>query len=262
MAWCVDTTDDVSPAAEHRTQVTQWAATQAEGELLDAPLAVPLTTTAAPSSAGIASPTGNVCGCHDGAGSSCGRRCRRSQGWCSRAEEKWHTQTKPCLQARYWGYPEYFCERRFGVLNSQAAQMMIVNGIRDQMVLYHYDFGFGTDAERLKDRGRYQLQKMIKRFHIAGSPLIIQASDDPQLDAQRQASVLAALADLGMQLEPEMVVVGRPGVPGMSGDDAVRAHTNLLFQAQLRGNVGIETSAGRQVGLGSNAGGAAAPARQ
>jgi hypothetical protein len=165
---------------------------------------------------------------------------------------------KPCLQASHWGYPEYFCERPFGSCNLQATQTMIANGLRDQMVLYEYDFGFGDDTGTLKDRGVVQLEKMIKRIPIVGCPVVIQSSGNAQLDAERQLHVLDTLAKLGMELEPEMVVVGRPGVRGLNGEEAQYIYWNLLEQTRLRGNVGIETSGLRDIGFGSNSTGSAA----
>jgi hypothetical protein len=185
--------------------------------------------------------------------------CSGSPGICGCVSEHWHAHCKPCLQASHWGYPEYFCERRFGTLNSHVFRAMIVNGMRDQLVLYHYDFGIEADAGRLRPRGVQQLHRMAGRIPMIGSPVVIQASGDPQLDTQRQEHVLAAFAALGMELGPDMVVVDQPPVRGLDGPEAIRTHTNLLEQTRLRGNVGIETSGLRSVGYGSNSIGSGTP---
>lgn len=166
--------------------------------------------------------------------------------------ENCRAQLKARLQARYWGYPEYFCERRFGSVNNQVAAMMVYNGIGDQMVLYEYDFGIAADAASLKERGVYQLEKMVRRMQIVCHPIVIEPSGDPQLDVERQNQVLAKLAELGVELERELVVVARPGVRGLDGIEALPIYSNILQQTSARGNVGIETSGLSDIGLGSS----------
>lgn len=194
------------------------------------------------------------CGC--GAAKHC-KSCVGGCGCCSRCE-----QWKRNCQAKYWGYPEYFCERPFGSCNYQVTCKMIANGLRDQMVLYEYDFGYGEDAWKLKERGLIQLQKLASRLQCVPSPLVIQASSDPQLDSQRQAHVLAALSELGLEMSADMVVIDRPGVRGMDGVEALPTYRNLLEQTRLRGNVGIESSALTDIGLGSSSTGSAQSAPQ
>lgn len=180
----------------------------------------------------------------------CGRcpRCRACGSGCSSHGQ----QFKRNCQARHWGYPEYFCERPFGSCNRGVVCKMIANGLRDQMVLYDYDFGFGDEADQLKERGLLQLQKLAGRFHIAQTPLLIQASDDPQLDNKRQAHVMAALSAMGLEMSADMVVVARPRIRGLDGIEGPPIYSNLLEQTRLRGNVGIETEILRDVGFGGS----------
>src|SRR5262245_39281358 len=72
--------------------------------------------------------------------------------------DRWITTTKPHLQASHWGYPEYFEERPFGTYVLQAEQMQVTNGLRDQQVLYEYDFNPGDRSAKLSPRGEYQLR--------------------------------------------------------------------------------------------------------
>jgi hypothetical protein len=151
----------------------------------------------------------------------------------------WHERIKPWLQESHWGYPEYFHERPLGAAVQQAMQTQIANGVQSQQVLYHYDFLTGDDAARLSPRGMYQLAKIIRRMHIVPAPIIVQQSvDHPELDDARRDSVLNAMAEMGVPAVPEMVVIDRPPVPGMSGMESLLIYQNLLQQTLLRGAIG------------------------
>ena len=142
-----------------------------------------------------------------------------------RLQRRWVTHTKPWLQATHWGYPEYFDERPFGTDVLQAEQMQIVNGLRDQQVLYDYDFLTGDQSDTLSPRGEYQLRKIIKRMEIVPTPIIIQtAITDPKLDEARRQHVLDALQ------------VGRcPCDPGNRG----RRSSAAAGSARPRGNIDL-----------------------
>jgi hypothetical protein len=149
---------------------------------------------------------------------------------------RWVTTTKPHLQATHWGYPEYFEERPFGSYAIQAQQMQIANGLRDQQVLYHYDFNVGDEAATLTPRGRYQLRKMIQRMEATACPIIVQTTIvNPELDEARRQSVLDALRAAGVPAGPEMVVAEHPPVPGLQGLEGVMVYGNMLLQTQDRG---------------------------
>jgi hypothetical protein len=149
---------------------------------------------------------------------------------------RWVTHTKPHLQATHWGYPEYFEERPFGSYTIQAEQMQVVNGLRDQQVLYDYDFLPGDQSDTLSPRGQYQLRKIMRRMECVPMPITVQTTiDDPELDEARRQTVLAALRDAGMTVVPEMVVVDRPPVPGLNGFEGILIYNNLLGQTQDRG---------------------------
>lgn len=243
-------------------------------ETLQAPSNTPSPVVERPGGdAGLAAPSGTYCHCmssiHQLYNSDCGcgqcQQCRTKVCHCGCGcdwRTKWELRKREC-QAKYWGYPEYFCERPFGSCNYGICCKMIGNGLRDQQVLYEYDFEFGDQAWQLKDVGLRRLQKIAGRFHLAQTPLVIQASDDPQLDTQRQTHVMSVLTEMGLELTPDMVVVATPNTRSMDGVEGLPIYRNLLEQTRLRGNVGIESSALTDVGLGSSTtGSASAPAAE
>jgi hypothetical protein len=150
---------------------------------------------------------------------------------------RWITYTKPHMQASHWGYPEYFEERPYGSYVLQAEQMQVYNGLRDQQVLYNYDFVIGT-AE-LKPRGEYELQKIIRRMETVPCPIIIQSVDvnnpNPELDEARRQSVLEALRKAGVPASDELVVTNRPPLPGLQGVEGSIIYGNMLGQTEERG---------------------------
>jgi hypothetical protein len=117
--------------------------------------------------------------------------------------------------------------------------MQIVNGLRDQQVLYNYDFFTDDRATELTPRGQYQLHKMVRRLGIAPCPIIVQISDvnnpNPELDEARRQSVIAALEAAGVPGAAELVVVDRPPLPGLQGVEGVIIYGNMLGQTQERG---------------------------
>jgi hypothetical protein len=150
---------------------------------------------------------------------------------------RWITHTKPHMQATHWGYPEYFEERPYGSYVLQAEQMQVFNGLRDQQVLYNYDFVSGT-AE-LKPRGEYELQKIIRRMEIVPCAIIVQSVDvnnpNPELDEARRQAVLESLRKSGVAATDDLVVTNRPPVPGLQGWEGVMVYGNMLLQTQERG---------------------------
>jgi hypothetical protein len=114
--------------------------------------------------------------------------------------------------------------------------MQVLNGLRDQQVLYDYDFYTGDRAAELTPRGQYQLSKIIRRMEIAPCPIIVQtAITNPELDEARRQSVLEALRKAGVPASEDLVVADRPPVPGLQGVEGSIIYGNMLGQTQERG---------------------------
>lgn len=248
-----ETSDAPLSGEPHPSELSRRVEEPSSIRPVETPEAVP--AVAVPAASVPLSPAPNGAPCQ--AGGVCTRGCSRGCG--GRLAQYWRTHCKPCLQASHWGYPEYFYERPFGSRNAEVGLAMIAAGLRDQMVLYDYDFAPGEDAGVLKRRGLLQLEKLTQRMVATGHPIVIEASGDAELDALRRENVLAALAAGQFETDPTMVVVGRPGVRALDGVEALPTYQNVLEQTRLRGNVGIETSALRDIGFGSNTSGSAAP---
>jgi hypothetical protein len=128
----------------------------------------------------------------------------------------------------------------FGALNSQ-----ISNGLAAQLVLYRYDFNNppvksaanSIDAANLNPRGRLQLLKVAELLNrVPMPPVVIEASDDPEIDRARRQSVIVALSEaMGSPIPGEWVVVDRPAANPLSGEEAAIIHDNLLRQTESGG---------------------------
>jgi hypothetical protein len=138
-------------------------------------------------------------------------------------------------------YPGYYQERPFGTYVRAAAIGQIRNGLADQMVLYRYDFRDGSRAAELSPRGKYQLTKFAMRAFQCGMPILIEETPDtPEVASARRDYVIGALRELDSDFaQPEdLVVVGRPRLPGLNGNEALIIDVNLLQQTQSRGTIG------------------------
>ncbi|NIP85348.1 MAG: hypothetical protein GTO03_07220, partial [Planctomycetales bacterium] len=75
-------------------------------------------------------------------------------------------------------------DRPFGWYVRNANQLQVTHGLRDQMVLYHYDFQEGPHADQLSTRGRQQLKKYAQLVETHRFPVVIQPAEGrPELDA-------------------------------------------------------------------------------
>lgn len=131
---------------------------------------------------------------------------------------------------QHWGYPEQFIEAPFGASLRCLMAAQIANGVAADMVLYHYDF-YGVDTDRavaLTPRGHMELAKIVRAIPYMPSPVLIETTDDPALDASRRAYVLEQLAELGVTLDPDQVRSAVPPAPGLSGVEA-----EVIYEGQL-----------------------------
>lgn len=147
-------------------------------------------------------------------------------------------RTKACLQESHWGYPEEFCTRPVGTLLRAHVRTQIANGLRDQMVLYRYDFNEGMlgDASELNPHGRRRLSELAGLLQRNCFPLIVERiPGKPGLSEARRAKVLEALSETTFAVPEEWVVVGDPPRVGLSGEEALTIHENLMSNTEQGG---------------------------
>jgi hypothetical protein len=132
-----------------------------------------------------------------------------------------------------------FCPAPLGQCVFSAMTPQVVNGWAAQMVFYRFDFSAPTDAKGqsldasfLAPAGWKRVAKVADILgHAAPPPVIIEASDNIQLDEARRQNVIAALAKFcGTPVPSEWVVVGPSPVPQLRGKEAVIINDNLLRQ--------------------------------
>lgn len=166
----------------------------------------------------------------------CGCNARRRSG-------VWENRIKPCLQESHWGYADMFEETPLGLRVCQAMKAQICNGLADQVVLYRYDFCQSAEGAQLNPHGAHRLLEIVSlmqcfNFH----PLVIEPSDDPQLDAARKAYVMGQMAKANFTVPDEWVVVGHPKVPGLAGEEGVMIHSNMLRHTESAAARGMGTA--------------------
>lgn len=190
--------------------------TDAEAQPL--PIAKPLPAGASAPGCFPPSPPCDACFSCDPYG--CGRSFHGRGGWQYRAD------------------PFGYCV--FGALDAQ-----ITSGLAAQLVLYRYDFNNpptegaakSIDPANLNPRGRQQLMKVADLLNrLPMPPVVIEASENPQIDQARRQRVIAALTEvMGTPVPNEWVVVDEPAANPLSGEEATLIHQNLLQQTELRG---------------------------
>lgn len=192
--------------------------------------------------------------CHDGcvhqAGSGPRRQCvqhhtdcRYHPSNCTQSRWQKHIQNK---QASSWGYPKYFEERPLGVLVDSAIVAQVGNGIRDQSVLYEYDFMSPPFDDQLSPWGKRHLQQILLRAEQWGVPIVINSTvDDQTLDGRRRAEVIQMLARWESPIDPSWVITGYDPVNPMHGVEAALIQQNQLTEVEL-GPVGGTQSPNRR----------------
>lgn len=158
-------------------------------------------------------------------------------------------------QYKWWGYPEEFEEVPFGTFTNMQLTRQMETGEAARLVLYHYDFV--QDENGLTPRGKYQLAKMISMLSRCECSLVIQqANDDPELDEARRVAVLTELAQRGLPLAADRVIVGVPSVKGLQGIEAQSVNRNFQQNSESRGGSLRGTNRfDLSIGSGSSSGG-------
>ena len=119
------------------------------------------------------------------------------------------------------------------------------------MVLHQFDFEKGSD--KLKTRGKDELNRIASLLPRNFSPVVIERSNDAELDEQRRWVVLNELSRGSFPVPDERVKVEVPDSRGLSGEEAESINRNLLEQTRSRGNQGGATgvSSGSTLGQGA-----------
>jgi hypothetical protein len=129
----------------------------------------------------------------------------------------------------------------------QHFQIQVNNAIAAQMILHEYDFVCGGTKLNLHGSDRLlHLALLLKSYEC---PLIVERTPyDVGLAESRRIAVLNQLADLGIVVPPERVVIGvSPAIP-LRGVEAELIYRNILKQSE---------NGGYQQGQGSGTNGSA-----
>jgi hypothetical protein len=141
---------------------------------------------------------------------------------------------KQRCQAKYWGYPEEFCEPPLGAMVQGFQMIQIANAQAARMGLYQYDFL--PDSDQLNTRGKAQLARIGACLPMNGFPIFIDPTpSNPELDELRRQ---AAWRELALQHGPipiERIVIGRPNIRGLDAPDALVIDRNRLGLTSSRG---------------------------
>jgi hypothetical protein len=125
----------------------------------------------------------------------------------------------------------------FGASVRAHMKTQICNGQRARMVLYHYDFcdDRGPEGGKLNEHGMARLGDIVRMFPCSCfHPIVIERTRcNPALDAARRDCVVRALNRMNAAVPEQLVVIGRPETPGLSGEEAVILHKKLMDQTKL-----------------------------
>jgi hypothetical protein len=124
----------------------------------------------------------------------------------------------------------------FGAAVNAHMKTQICNGLRARMVLYHYDFcdADGSAGYKLNEHGMMRLADMARMFPCSGfHPIVIErTSCNTPLDNSRREYVVKTLNQINASVPEQLVVVGRPEIPGLAGEEAIPIHRNLMKQTR------------------------------
>jgi hypothetical protein len=138
------------------------------------------------------------------------------------------SQRSPCLAYRDYGAAP------LGAMMHDAFQTQVTNGVAAQMTLHDFDFVCGGD--KLNLRGSDHLLHIAQFWRAHNYVLTIERTPHaPVLAEKRRTAVMNYLAERGIIVPPELVVVGpSPSLP-LRGFEAELLFTNLMQQIQNRG---------------------------
>jgi hypothetical protein len=105
-----------------------------------------------------------------------------------------------------------------GTYACQWQQAHMAAAEADELVFYHYEFENCGPA--LGPFGQRHLAKTAQRLAYEGSTVVLERSEDANLDQARVKSLVDGLASLGIADAQERVVVGNSRAEGMYGIEA------------------------------------------
>lgn len=142
---------------------------------------------------------------------------------------------KERCRAKYWGYPEKFCEPPLGTMLMGHNMTQVANGQAARMALYQYDFVPGSD--QLNARGKAQLAKIAQWLPTNAFPVFVEPTPArPKLDEARRQVVWHEIASQHFSIPSERVLVGRPNVRGLDASDALAIDRNRTGLTTSRGS--------------------------
>jgi uncharacterized membrane protein YgcG len=107
---------------------------------------------------------------------------------------------------------------------------------RDDFVVYQYEWK-GESAE-LGPFGRRHVAGLVQRLEAQPCSIIVEPSENPSLDTQRQASLIALLAAHGVPDAESRISVGYPAAEGLHGQEAPRLEQGYFRSGSRRGGFG------------------------
>ena len=157
------------------------------------------------------------------------QRQHRQQGIYGRFKQR--------CQAKYWGYPEEFCEPPLGTMLMGYQMTQIANGQAARMALYQYDFL--PESDQLNSRGKVQLSRLAMWLTTNDFPVFVEpTSGNSELDELRRQRVWLELSTMCLSIPSERVQTGTPNVRGLDADDALLIDRNRLNLTETRGASG------------------------
>jgi len=195
----------------------------------------------------------------------CGRcqSCQCNRRNCEMRERirQWMARNRYIYERTLLGDPRLFCERRFGSYVDAVVRAQIGAGMKQQMVLFKYDFqqtASGVPTALLKSSSLGQLEKIGKAMLQTGMPMVIERTGNQALDNRRRVAVVQMLTSLGFETNPDSVIATRPEAIGQSGSEAEIQYRSRITQAVRGSQAPASTSSsggttvGGSIGVGGN----------
>jgi len=96
---------------------------------------------------------------------------------------------------------------------------------RDLTVIYRYEWS--ADPTRLTPAGQDHLYSLARQLCCATGPIVIETSDDAQLDVARRQAIMRSLGEINIMLT-DRVVIGRSNAEGLYGQEAAGIAAHII----------------------------------